>query len=136
MYIWRDTIALSDTTDTTAYSSNPYNGFLHMIMLTTSATCTGSLGSTGVLKLWQEKAGTTAPFAQIPIGTFPMILYPRTGVASSSGGATNGLSTGGPYWADRFALFNERLLVQTVGGSTISTGWKVTLTFVVEGSRF
>ena len=121
---------LTSEAETTAYSNKMFNGFLHMIRLSTGSVTTGTLGSTGVVLLKGEVTGI--PFIKFQIGTPPTQMFPLISCASSSGALLSGLSTG-YSWGDPMPLVNERLVVQTSGGSSAG-GVALGIKIIVEGT--
>jgi hypothetical protein len=113
----KDQIVITGTsaTDTTAYSSRVFNGYLDTVVLTTSTGSTGVLSSTGVLLLRGERS--TSSTIAVPVGTTPWTVYPRMSAHTSSGGVISALSTGA-YPTYQFPLCEERLVVMTSGGSS------------------
>jgi hypothetical protein len=121
---------LTSETETTAYSNKMFNGFLHMIELSTGTVTTGTLGTTGAILLKGEVTGIN--FVKFQIGTPPCLKLPLISCASSSGVFLASLSTG-YSWGDPMPLVNERLVVQTSGGSS-SGGVALGIKIIVEGS--
>lgn len=121
--------ALTSTLETTGYSNKMFNGFLHMIQLSTGSITTGTLGTTGAILLKGEVTGIT--FVKFQLGTPPTQMFPLISCASSSGALLSALSTG-YSWGDPMPLVNERLVVQTSGGSS-SGGIALNVKVIVEG---
>ena len=121
---------LTSGTETTAYSKKMFNGFLHMIQLSTGSVTTGTLTSTGAILLKGEVTGIN--FVKFQLGTPPTQMFPLISCASSSGALLSGLSTG-YSWGDPMPLVNERLVVQTSGGSSAG-GVALGIKIIVEGT--
>lgn len=120
---------LTSGTETTAHSNKMFNGFLHMIQISTGTVTTGALSTTGAILLKGEVTGIN--FVKFQLGTPPAQMFPLISCASSSGALLSALSTG-YSWGDPMPLVNERLIVQTSGGSSgggVAFGIKI----VVEG---
>ncbi|MFA5376873.1 MAG: hypothetical protein WC455_14075 [Dehalococcoidia bacterium] len=116
--------------ETTAYSNKVFNGFLHMIQLSTGSATTGALSTTGAILLKGEVTGIN--FVKFQLGTPPTQMFPLISCASSSGALLSAISTG-YSWGDPMPLVNERLIVQTSGGSS-GGGVAFNIKVVVEGS--
>ena len=132
MYLWRNTVTISALTsgDTTTYSSNQVNGYIAMVSWSTGSS-TAVFSSTCNLVISGELSGIT--FARIPIATPPITVFPRTAPASSSGGIFPAASTT-LWFPEKFPLANERIIVQTSGGSTVAP-CGLSVQIYTEGSR-
>jgi len=115
--------------ESTNYSNKMFNGTLNMIQFSTHASTTGTLSTTGAIIVKGEVTGVE--FMKFLIASAPLRFFPILGSASSSGALVAGLTTGFA-WGEKFPLANERLIVQTSGGSSGSQ-FCYTAKVIVEG---
>lgn len=120
---------LTSGTETTSYSNKMFNGSLIAVELTTNTATTGTLSTTGAILL--KGAVTGIVMAKFQLGTPPTRMHPLVSCASSSGALLSALTTG-YSWGDRIPLANERLCVQTSGGSSAG-GFCYTVKAIVDG---